>query len=48
MEVEEAVDGADALVLLVDHDEYKKLDVQALAGKMRNQVIIDTRGVWGL
>lgn len=48
MDVEDAVEGADALVLLVDHDEYKKLNVDELAGKMRNKVIVDTRGVWGL
>ena len=48
MSVDDAVTGADALVLLVDHDEYKALDPRELAKKMRNQVILDTRGVWKL
>lgn len=48
MSVDDAVTGADALVLLVDHDEYRALDPRELAKKMRNPVIFDTRGVWKL
>lgn len=44
--VTKAVDGADALVLLVDHEEYVDLDVKALQGGMRNKKIFDTKGVW--
>lgn len=44
--VEEAVSGADALVLLVDHKEYRQLDLDQVMSKMRNRVILDTRGVW--
>ncbi len=48
LDVDAAVDGADALVLLVDHDEYRRLDVEKLTSKMRNKVVMDTRGVWRL
>ena len=44
--VSKAVDGADALVLLVDHEEYLNLDVETLQGSMRHKMIIDTKGVW--
>ena len=44
--VSKAVDGADALVLLVDHEEYLDLDVKALQSGMRNKAIFDTKGVW--
>ncbi len=44
--VREAVKGADALVLLVDHKEYKSLDVDALRDLMRHEIVIDTKGVW--
>lgn len=44
--VEEAVRGADALVLLVDHKEYCGLDPAALAKLMRGRIIVDTRGAW--
>lgn len=46
--IEEAVSGADALVLLVDHDEFKDLDLDVLKKMMRNRIVIDTRGVWEL
>lgn len=37
-----AVDQADIVVLLVDHDQFKTLSRSLLAGK----VVYDTRGVW--
>ncbi|MGM0929180.1 MAG: UDP-N-acetyl-D-mannosamine dehydrogenase [Actinomycetota bacterium] len=37
-----ALDGADLVVLLVDHDEFKFLDQDRLIGKS----VIDTRGAW--
>lgn len=40
--LEEAVEQADILVLLVDHDSFKTLDRSALQGKK----LIDTRGIW--
>ena len=44
--LEEAVKGADCLVLLVDHKEFKEIKLQNLLKKMRGSLIIDTRGVW--
>jgi len=44
--LEETVDGADCLVLLVDHNEFKKVKLGKFLEKMRNKIIIDTRGVW--
>lgn len=40
--LEEAVEQADIVVLLVDHDPFKSLDRSALQGKK----LIDTRGIW--
>jgi len=44
--LEETVQGADCLVLLVDHREFKEINVQDLLNKMRGSRIIDTRGIW--
>jgi len=44
--LEETVDGADCLVLLVDHKEFKEIDLHELLKKMRGSIIIDTRGIW--
>ncbi len=44
--VENAVDGADALLLLVEHDEYVRMDLDALKERMRHRIVIDTKGVW--
>ena len=41
--IEEAVTGADAVVLMVGHDAFKQLDPAALATLMRGRVLIDTR-----
>lgn len=40
--LDEALERADVLVLLVDHREFKGLDRDRLAGK----VVVDTRGAW--
>lgn len=37
-----AIVGADAVLLLVDHDDFKEMDLSTLAGKP----LIDTRGIW--
>jgi UDP-N-acetyl-D-mannosaminuronic acid dehydrogenase len=37
--------GADAIVLLVDHTAYRSLQPAALAARMRNATVVDTRGV---
>jgi len=44
--LEETVDGADCLVVLVDHNEFKKVKLGKFLQKMRNKIIIDIRGVW--
>ena len=40
--VEHAINSADIVLLLVDHAEFKNLDLNILSGKH----IIDTRGIW--
>ncbi|MCW2759377.1 MAG: UDP-N-acetyl-D-mannosamine dehydrogenase, partial [Nocardioidaceae bacterium] len=40
--VNDAVDAADIVVLLVDHDQFRSLSRSRLAGK----VVYDTRGLW--
>ena len=44
--IEGAAKGADCLVLLVDHQEFKEINLDALLKKMRGSLIIDTRGIW--
>ncbi|OFX14213.1 MAG: hypothetical protein A2Z18_08010 [Armatimonadetes bacterium RBG_16_58_9] len=44
--VDQAIDGADALLLLVEHEEYVALDVEAMRRRMRTPIVIDTKGVW--
>jgi len=46
LSVDQAVQGADALVLLVDHKEFVELDLARARSQMRNDIIIDTRGAW--
>jgi UDP-N-acetyl-D-mannosaminuronic acid dehydrogenase len=41
-ELESAVAVADAVVLLVDHDVFKEIDPESIAGK----AVVDTRGIW--
>ena len=40
--LDDAVEKADVVVLLVDHDEFKQFDRERLAGKK----VVDTKGVW--
>ncbi len=42
-ETQEAVDVADVVVLLVDHDRFRDITDESLEGK----VVVDTRGFWG-
>lgn len=44
--VDDALRGADALVLLVDHRSLRGLDPVWAAGAMPGRVAVDTRGVW--
>jgi UDP-N-acetyl-D-mannosaminuronic acid dehydrogenase len=46
--LEEAVAGADAVVLLVDHPEFIQLDPQQLARAMPGRVAVDLRGRWNV
>ena len=41
--LEEAADGANLLVVLVDHNEFKQFDEALLLEKMATPVIFDTR-----
>lgn len=43
--LEQAVKGADMLLLLADHSEFKTLDYARLAKEMRTPVVFDTRGI---
>jgi len=42
---EQAVTGAELALVLADHDQYKSLDRDALAGMMARPVLFDTRGI---
>lgn len=41
-EYEDAIERADVVLLLVDHDEFKRVPATALAGKE----VVDTKGIW--
>lgn len=41
--VEESVTGADLIIVLSDHDEFKTMDYNLLAEKMRQPMLFDTR-----
>ena len=41
--VTDAAEGSDLLVLAVNHKDFEGLDFEALAKKMRNQIVLDTR-----
>lgn len=45
VEMEEAVEGADLLLLLTDHKEFKELPLSKLAQKMRHPVLFDTKNI---
>lgn len=40
--IENALQRADILVLLVDHNDFKNIDIS----KFKSKIIVDTRGVW--
>jgi UDPglucose 6-dehydrogenase len=46
LSVSEAVKGADAVVILTDWKEFKKLDLQLLKREMKKPVIIDGRNIF--
>jgi UDP-N-acetyl-D-mannosaminuronic acid dehydrogenase len=43
--IEEAVDGADAIVLITDHRMFSSIDPNAIALRVRRKNIVDTRNV---
>ncbi|MCI8341766.1 MAG: nucleotide sugar dehydrogenase [Firmicutes bacterium] len=45
LSIEEAIEGSDIVVLLVDHNEYKNMDYSQIAKKMRTPQIFDTKGI---
>jgi UDPglucose 6-dehydrogenase len=42
----EVAEGADALVLATEWNEFKQLDFERIAGLMRNKLIMDGRNLW--
>ena len=44
--LKEVAKGVDCTVLLVDHKEFKEIEPDEFLKKMRNKIIIDTKGVW--
>jgi UDPglucose 6-dehydrogenase len=44
--IEEAVAGADAVVLMTEWNQYRGLDLKALRAAMRGDVFIDLRNVY--
>ncbi|WP_050616532.1 nucleotide sugar dehydrogenase [Bacillus testis] len=44
----DAISGANVLVVLVDHDEFKQIDQQELIEKMATPVVFDTRNCTGI
>ena len=43
---EEAAEGADALVIVTEWDEFRALNLSDLAGRMRGNVLIDLRNIY--
>ncbi len=46
--LEETVDGADIIVILADHDEYKNFDeetIKNISSKVKNKIIFDTKNI---
>ena len=43
---EEVADGADALVIVTEWDEFRALDLSELAARMRGKVLVDLRNIY--
>jgi UDPglucose 6-dehydrogenase len=43
---ENVADGADALVIVTEWDEFRALDLDDLAARMRGRTLVDLRNVW--
>ncbi len=46
--LEAALEGADAILMLVDHDQFRELEPATIAAMMPGRTAIDTRGVWSV
>ena len=44
----EAAEGADCLVLLTDHEQFRDIDPAAIGAVMRRRVLVDTRNALDL
>ncbi|WP_336328833.1 nucleotide sugar dehydrogenase [Halovenus sp. HT40] len=44
-DLKSATEGADALVITADHDEYKQLDPSAIIDRMEGNVVVDTKAL---
>ena len=42
----EAADGADAVILMTEWNQYKDLDLQLLKNKMKGKIFLDLRNVY--
>ncbi len=45
LELEEAVDGSDCLIVITDHPEFKKINPERIFELMRSRNIVDTRNI---
>ena len=45
VDLDTAVTDADIIVVLTDHNEYKNMDLAAIAKKMKHSVLFDTRNI---
>ena len=43
---EEAADGADALVIVTEWDEFRALDLKEMAARMRGRMLVDLRNIY--
>lgn len=43
---EEAADGADAVVIVTEWDEFRALDLGEIAGRMRGNMLVDLRNIY--
>jgi UDPglucose 6-dehydrogenase len=43
---EEAADGADAVVIVTEWDEFRALDLGEMAGRMRGNMLVDLRNIY--
>ena len=42
----EALDGADALVILTEWDEFRAVDIQKVKSLLNSPLVIDGRNIW--